>query len=58
MTLIEILAMYRDLVHNHGRDIANTWLQDVCEEDLWDHIVESVSDEGAWIDAEGYPFNP
>lgn len=58
MTLIEILAFYRDLVRVESRREADVWLRETCDEKLWDDIKASVSDEGKFLDAEGFDFNP
>lgn len=57
MTLIELLVAYRDDVRKHGRKQAEMFLHESCEPALWEHIIASVSDEGRFIDAEGYDFH-
>lgn len=58
MTLIEVLAFYRDQVRVEGRRKADMWLHEACDEKWWEDIKASVSDEGKFLDAEGYDFNP
>jgi len=57
MTLIEVLAFYRDQVRLEGRKKANMFLREACEKYLWEHIQASVSDEGKFIDAYGEEFD-
>lgn len=58
MSLIEVLCGYRDLILRYGREVADRWLGDACEEHIVEHIQTSVDSQGNFIDAEGYRFNP
>ena len=58
MTLIEILIAYRDAVRENGRQYADVWIKGVCDESLWSHISESVSETGMFLQADGREIPP
>jgi hypothetical protein len=56
MTLIELFDAYARTVRLQGREEALKFLVGTCDESLHWHIINSVNDEGNFIDAEGKFF--
>lgn len=58
MTLIELLDAYRCMVDGKGREAGLQFLKATCDKSLHQHIIDSVSDHGSFIDGFGNLYMP